>query len=267
MKTALITGATDGVGRVVARELGKRGWRVLVHGRNRERGEALVREIEQAGGSASFLAADLSSLAEVRQLAEAVRKATDRLELLVNNAGIGTTGHAPGRLTSKDGHELRFAVNYLSGFLLTYLLMPLLKAGTPSRIINVASAGQQAIDFDDVMLTRRYSGSDAYRQSKLAQIMFTVDLAEELKGSGVIANSLHPSTYMNTTMVRQSGMTPASKVETGAEAILQLAVSPKLEGRSGLYFNVMNEARANPQAYDAKARRQLRDLSLKLAGL
>ena len=267
MKTALITGATDGVGRVVARELGKQGWRVLVHGRNRERGEALVREIEQAGGSASFLAADLSSLAEVRQLAEAVKKATGRLELLVNNAGIGTTGHAPGRLTSKDGHELRFAVNYLAGFLLTYLLTPLLKASTPSRIVNVASAGQQAIDFDDVMLTRRYSGADAYRQSKLAQIMFTVDLAEELKGSGVIANALHPSTYMNTTMVRQSGITPASKVETGAEAILQLAVSPKLEGRSGLYFNVMNEARANPQAYDAKARRQLRELSLKLSGL
>ena len=267
MKTALITGATDGVGRVVARELGKQGWRVLVHGRNRERGEALVREIERAGGKASFLAADLSSLAEVRQLAEAVKKATSRLELLVNNAGIGTTGHAPGRLTSKDGHELRFAVNYLAGFLLTYLLMPLLKASTPSRIVNVASAGQQAIDFEDVMLTRRYSGADAYRQSKLAQIMFTVDLAEELKGSGVIANSLHPSTYMNTTMVRQSGITPASKVETGAEAILQLAVSPKLEGRSGLYFNVMNEARANPQAYDAKARRQLRDLSLKLTGL
>jgi len=267
MKTALITGATDGVGRVVARELGKQGWRVLVHGRNRERGEALVREIERAGGKASFLAADLSSLAEVRQLAEAVKKATSRLELLVNNAGIGTTGHAPGRLTSKDGHELRFAVNYLAGFLLTYLLMPLLKASTPSRIVNVASAGQQAIDFEDVMLTRRYSGADAYRQSKLAQIMFTVDLAEELKGSGVIANSLHPSTYMNTTMVRQSGITPASKVETGAEAILQLAVSPKLEGRSGLYFNVMNEARANPQAYDAKARRQLRDISQKLTGL
>jgi len=267
MKTALITGATDGVGRVVARELGKQGWRVLVHGRNRERGEALVREIEQAGGSASFLAADLSSLAEVRQLAEAVKKATNRLELLVNNAGIGTTGHAPGRLTSKDGHELRFAVNYLAGFLLTYLLMPLLKAGTPSRIVNVASAGQQAIDFDDVMLTKRYSGADAYRQSKLAQIMFTVDLAEELKGSGVIANSLHPSTYMNTTMVRQSGVTPASKVETGAEAILQLAVSPRLEGKSGLYFNVMNESRANAQAYDARARQQLRALSLKLTGL
>jgi NAD(P)-dependent dehydrogenase (short-subunit alcohol dehydrogenase family) len=267
MKTALITGATDGVGRVVAQELGKQGWRVLVHGRNRERGEALVREIEQAGGKATFLTADLSSLAEVRQLAEAVKTATDRLDLLINNAGIGTTGDRPGRQTSKDGHELRFAVNYLAGFLLTNLLMPLLKASKPARIVNVSSAGQQAIDFDDVMLTRHYSGSSAYCQSKLAQIMFTVDLAGELKGSGVIANALHPSSYMNTTMVKQSGVTPMSKVETGAEAILQLAVSPKLEGRSGLYFNVMNEARANAQAYDAKARKQLRDLSLKLTGL
>jgi NAD(P)-dependent dehydrogenase (short-subunit alcohol dehydrogenase family) len=266
-RTALVTGATDGVGRVVAKELGKQGWRVLVHGRNRERGEALVREIAAAGGTASFLAADLSSLAEVRHLAEAVKKTTDRLELLINNAGVGTMGSAPGRLTSQDGHELRFAVNYLAGFLLTNLLMPLLKASTPSRIVNVSSAGQQPIDFDDVMLTRQYSGSAAYRQSKLAQIMFTVDLADELKGSGVIANTLHPSTYMNTTMVKQSGVTPISTVETGAAAILQLAVSPKLEDRSGLYFNVMNETPANPQAYDARARRQLRELSLKLTGL
>jgi len=249
-RTALITGATDGVGRVVARELGKQGWRVLGHGRSRERGETLVREIEQAGGKAAFLATDLSSLAEVRQLAEAVNKTTDHLDLLINNAGIGT-----------------FAVNYLAGFLLTNLLMPLVKAGKPARIVNVSSAGQQAIDFDDVMLTRHYSGSAAYCQSKLAQIMFTIDLAGELAGSGVIANALHPSTYMNTTMVKQSGVTPMSKVETGAAAILQLAVSPKLDGKSGLYFNVMNEARANAQAYDAKARKQLRDLSLKLTGL
>jgi NAD(P)-dependent dehydrogenase (short-subunit alcohol dehydrogenase family) len=266
-RTALVTGATDGVGHVVAKELGRQGWRVLVHGRNRERGETLVHEIEQAGGKASFLAADLSSLAEVRGLAAAVKKTTDRLELLINNAGIGTTGHAQGRMTSKDGHELRFAVNYLAGFLLTHLLMPLLKAAKPARIVNVSSAGQKAIDFDDVMLTRHYSGADAYRQSKLAQILFTIDLADELKGAGVIANALHPSTYMDTTMVKQSGVTPMSKVETGAEAILQLAVSPKLEGKSGLYFNVMNEARADPQAYDTRARQQLRQLSLKLTGL
>ena len=264
-RTALVTGATDGVGRVVARELAKQGWRVLVHGRDRPRGEALVHEIERAGGRATFLAADLASLAEVRRLADEVRKATDRLDLLINNAGIGTAG--AGRQTSADGHELRFAVNYLAGFLLTYLLLPLLKASRPARIVNVASAGQQAIDFSDVMLTRNYSGVAAYCQSKLAQIMFTVDLADELKGSGVIANALHPSTYMNTTMVRRAGVSPMSKVEDGAEAILQLAVSPKLEGRSGLYFNVLNEARANAQAYDAEARQRLRALSLELTGL
>jgi NAD(P)-dependent dehydrogenase (short-subunit alcohol dehydrogenase family) len=266
-RTALITGATDGVGRVVARELAKQGWRVLVHGRDRPRGEALVREIEQAGGSATFLAADLASLAEVRRLADEVKMQTDRLDLLINNAGIGSVGSAPGRQTSADGHELRFAVNYLAGFLLTHRLLSLLKASAPARIVNVASAGQQAIDFSDVMLTRGYSGGGAYRQSKLAQILFTVDLAQELEGSGVIANTLHPSTYMNTTMVRQSGTTPISTVEDGAAAILQLAVSPALDGKSGLYFNVLRESRADPQAYDAEARRRLRALSLKLVGL
>ncbi len=266
-RTALITGATDGVGRVVARALAQQGWRVLVHGRDRSRGDALVREIEQAGGSATFLTADLASLAEVRRLADAVKQQTDRLDLLINNAGIGSVGSAPGRQTSADGHELRFAVNYLAGFLLTHLLLPLLKASAPARIVNVASAGQQAIDFSDVMLTRGYSGGGAYRQSKLAQILFTVDLAHELEGSGVIANTLHPSTYMNTTMVRQSGTTPISTVEDGAAAILQLAVSPALEGKSGLYFNVLRESRADPQAYDAEARRRLRALSLKLVGL
>ena len=266
-RTALITGATDGVGRVVARALAQQGWRVLVHGRDRPRGEALAREIEQAGGSATFLAADLASLAEVRRLADAVKQQTGRLDLLINNAGIGSVGSAPGRQTSADGHELRFAVNYLAGFLLTHLLLPLLRASAPARIVNVASAGQQAIDFSDVMLTRGYSGGGAYRQSKLAQILFTIDLAQELEGSGVIANALHPSTYMNTTMVRQSGTTPISTVEDGAAAILQLAVSPTLDGKSGLYFNVLREARADPQAYDAEARRRLHALSLKLVGL
>ena len=267
MPTALITGATDGVGRLVAKQLGAKGFRMLVHGRNRERGESLVREIEAAGGKATFLQADLASLAEVRKLAGEVKAATPRLELLINNAGIGSTGDKPGRQVSADGHELRFAVNYLSGFLLTHLLLPLLKAAAPSRIVNVASAGQKALDFDDIMLTRAYNGTDAYRHSKLAQVLFTVDLANELKGSGVIANTLHPSTYMNTTMVRQSGTTPISTIEQGAEAILQLAVSPALEGRSGLYINVLRETKADPQAYDAAARAKLKALSLKLTGL
>lgn len=266
-RTALVTGATDGVGRVVAVRLGAAGFRVLVHGRDHTRGAAVVREIEQAGGRAGFLHADLASLDEVRGLAKAVATTTDRLHLLVNNAGIGTAGDTPGRQVSADGHELRFAVNYLAGFLLTHLLLPLLKASTPARIVNVSSAGQQAIDFSDVMLTRHYSGVTAYCQSKLAQILFTVDLARELEGSGVIANALHPSTYMNTTMVRQSGTTPMSRVEDGAEAILNLAVGPAVEGRSGLYFNVLREARANSQAYDAEARAKLCKLSLELAGL
>jgi NAD(P)-dependent dehydrogenase (short-subunit alcohol dehydrogenase family) len=264
-RTALVTGATDGVGRAVARALAERGWRVLAHGRDQARGNALVEEITKAGGKAIFLSADLASLAEVRRLAEQVRASTDRLELLVNNAGIGTAGS--GRQLSADGHELRFAVNYLSHFLLTNLLLPLLKAGAPARIVNVSSAGQQAIDFSDVMLTRSYSGAAAYCQSKLAQIMFTVDLAKELEGSGITVNALHPSTYMNTTMVKRAGVSPMSRVEDGAAAILKLAVSPELDGRSGLYFNVQREARANAQAYDAETRRRLRSLSLELTGL
>ncbi|HEV2957412.1 MAG TPA: SDR family NAD(P)-dependent oxidoreductase [Xanthobacteraceae bacterium] len=263
-KTALVTGSTDGVGRVVAERLGKTGARVLVHGRDRARGEQVVGAIKRAGGTAEFLEADLAALAEVRGLAEAVRATTDRLDILINNAGIGSAGAA--RQVSADGHELRFAVNYLAGFLLTYLLLPLVKQSAPARIVNVASAGQQAIDFADVMLTRGYDGTRAYRQSKLAQIMLTIDLAAELEGSGVTVNALHPATYMNTTMVRRAGVTPISTVEEGAEAILNLAAGPAIEGRSGLYFNGLREARADRQAYDADARSRLRALSLELAG-
>jgi NAD(P)-dependent dehydrogenase (short-subunit alcohol dehydrogenase family) len=265
-KTALITGSTDGVGRVVAKTLGASGIRVLVHGRDRERGERVIAEIKAAGGSAEFLAADLSALAEVRRLAGAVQRATDRLDLLINNAGIGSGGAQGVRQTSADGYELRFAVNYLAGFLLTDLLLPLIKQSAPARIVNVSSLGQQALDFADVMLTRGYSGARAYCQSKLAQIMFTIDLAHELEGSGVTVNALHPATYMNTTMVRHSGVTPISRVEEGAEAILKLATSPELEGRSGLFFNGQREAGADAQAYDAETRQRLKAASLELVG-
>jgi NAD(P)-dependent dehydrogenase (short-subunit alcohol dehydrogenase family) len=249
----------------VARQLGASGLRVLVHGRDQERGARVVHDIRQAGGEAAFLAADLASLAEVRRLAEAVRAETDRLCLLINNAGVGSAG--PGRQVSADGHELRFAVNYLAGFLLTRLLLDLLRSNAPARIVNVASAGQQAIEFDDVMLTRGYSGSRAYRQSKLAQILFTVDLAAELDGADVTVNALHPATYMNTTMVRLAGVTPWSTVEQGAEAILNLAAAPALAGRSGLYFDGLRETRADAQAYDPDARARLRALSFALTGL
>jgi NAD(P)-dependent dehydrogenase (short-subunit alcohol dehydrogenase family) len=266
-KTALVTGSTDGVGRRVARALAESGGEVIVHGRDAGRGREVVAEIEAGGGRARFLPADLADIAQVRALAEAVSASTPRLDLLVNNAGIGAGGPGASRLANAAGHEMRFAVNYLAGFALTMQLMPLLKQSAPARIVNVASVGQQAIDFDDPMLRRGYSGARAYMQSKLAQILFTFDLAQRLQGSGVTVNCLHPATYMATTMVREAGVTPWSTVEEGARAILALATSPALEGRSGLYFDGLEESRANAQAYDPKARARLRALSLELAGL
>ncbi|MGA7809416.1 SDR family NAD(P)-dependent oxidoreductase [Bradyrhizobium sp.] len=267
-KTVLITGSTDGVGRYVAARLAADGAHVLIHGRDAARGQTLASEIERTGGIApTFYQADLSSLAATRQLAESVLADHQRIDVFVSNAGIGSQNGGSGRQLSADGYELRFAVNYLAGFLLATLLLPAIKAAAPSRIVNVASLGQHPIDFDDVMITRNYSGSRAYAQSKLSQIMFTLDLARELKGVGVTVNSLHPATYMDTTMVRAGGITPISTVEQGGEAILHLVKGDDVAGKSGLLFNGMNEARANPQAYDETARKRLRALSLELTGL
>lgn len=266
-KIILITGSTDGVGRVVARRLAAEGATVLIHGRDRPRGEAVIADIERSGGNGMFYQADFSSLQEVRALAESVTRDHGRLDCLINNAGIGTGRRDDARQTSHDGHELRFAVNYLSGFLLTHLLMTALRAGERARIVNVSSLGQQALDFDDLMLTHGYSGTRAYCQSKLAQIMFTFDLAQSLEGSGVTANCLHPASYMNTTMVRLAGIAPASSVEDGATAILNLASSPQMEGRTGLSFDGLRASRAHSQAYDQQARGELRALSFGLVGL
>jgi NAD(P)-dependent dehydrogenase (short-subunit alcohol dehydrogenase family) len=267
-KTVLITGSTDGVGRYVAAKLASKGAKVLIHGRDTARAKTLADEIKRDGrGEAVFYQADLSSLAGVRRLADLVVAENVRLDIFISNAGIGSRTQGPERRTSADGHELRFAVNYLSGFLLAYLLLPLLKASAPSRIVNVASLGQHPLDFGDVMLTKEYNGGRAYAQSKLAQIMFTIDLARELNGSGVTVNALHPATYMNTTMVREGGIKPISTVEQGGEAILHLAVGDDLDGKTGLFFNGMQEAQAHSQAYDEAARKRLRALSLELTGL
>jgi NAD(P)-dependent dehydrogenase (short-subunit alcohol dehydrogenase family) len=267
-KTVLITGSTDGVGRYVAAELAADGAKVLIHGRDTARANSLIEDIKRAGHAVPvFYQADLSSLAGTRKLADAVLADHRRLDVFVSNAGIGSMNGGPARKTSTEGYELRFAVNYLSGFLLAHLLLPLLKAAAPSRIVNVASLGQHPIDFDDVMITKGYNGSRAYAQSKLSQIMFTIDLANELKGSGVTVNSLHPATYMNTTMVRAGGITPVSTVEQGGEAILHLVRGDDVADKSGLFFNGMREAQANPQAYDEVARKRLRALSLELTGL
>ncbi|MGE5159044.1 MAG: SDR family NAD(P)-dependent oxidoreductase [Gemmatimonas sp.] len=267
-KTVLITGSTDGVGRYVAKRLATQGAKVLIHGRDQARAQALVEDVVRDGSAApTFYQADLASLAGMRRLAEAVKADHKRLDVFVSNAGIGSQTDGAERRESADGFELRFAVNYLSGFLLTYLLLPLLKAAAPSRIVNVASLGQHPLDFDDVMITKNYSGTRAYAQSKLAQIMFTIDLAEELKGSGATVNCLHPATYMNTTMVRAGGITPMSTVEEGGEAILHLVSGDDVANRSGLFFNGMQQAQANPQAYDADARARLHKLTLELTGL
>jgi NAD(P)-dependent dehydrogenase (short-subunit alcohol dehydrogenase family) len=232
-----------------------------VHGRNRERGTALVQEIERGGkGSASFHASDLSSLAQVRELGATILKEYPRLDVLVNNAGIWVTEGE--RQLSPDGHEMHFAVNYLSGFLLTRTLLPLLVKSAPSRIVNVASIAQTPIDFSDVMLARGYSGGRGYGQSKLAQIMFTVDLARELTGKGVTVVALHPATLMNTTMVAGAGIQPRTTVAEGADAVMQAITAPGLE--SGTYFNGKRPTRANAQAYDEDALRQLRAISEKL---
>jgi NAD(P)-dependent dehydrogenase (short-subunit alcohol dehydrogenase family) len=267
-KTVLITGSTDGVGRYVAAKLATAGAHVLIHGRDEARARTLIDEIGREGrGKATFYQADLSSLADARKLAEKVIAEHQRLDVFISNAGIGSTSPRSERQLSADGHELRFTVNYLSGFLLARLLLPLLKASAPSRIVNVASLGQHPLDFDDVMLTKGYTGSRAYAQSKLAQIMFTVDLAQELDGSGVTVNALHPATYMNTTMVREGGITPISTVEQGGDAILHLAEGDDMAGKTGLFFNGMQPSKANAQAYDDDARRRLRALSLTLTGL
>jgi NAD(P)-dependent dehydrogenase (short-subunit alcohol dehydrogenase family) len=268
-KIALVTGSTDGLGRAVARALAAAGFKVLIHGRDGQRGGELVQQIAAQGGSAEFHRADFASLAEVRDLADAIRGAHDRLHLLINNAGIGTgdAGRPAPRQTSADGYELRFAVNYLAGYLLTRLLLPSLARGAPARIVNVASVGQYPLDFDNLMLERAYSGMRAYAQSKLAQVMMTLDLAAELRDGGVTVNCLHPATYMDTTMVRAAGVAPASTVAQGAAAVMHLAVSPELAGHTGEYFDGLRPARANAQAYDAQARRRLAEVSSRLTGL
>lgn len=261
---AFVTGSTDGLGREVARRLAATGAHVIVHGRNTERGEELVREIAAAGvGSARFYRADFASLAEVRTLAESILRDYDRLDLLVNNAGIWLESSA-GRVVSQDGHEMHFQVNYLAGFLLTRSLLPLLRSSAPSRIVNVASLSQTPLAFDDLMLERGYSDGRAYGQSKLAQIIMTVDMAEELRGTGVTVFALHPATYMGTNMVVARGIDPFTTVEEGAAAVLNVIGS---SAASGSFFNGMNPGNPNAQARDAEARRRLREISEELTGL
>jgi NAD(P)-dependent dehydrogenase (short-subunit alcohol dehydrogenase family) len=238
--TILVTGATDGLGRALAGELDARGHDVVVHGRSRERAEAVASEI----GGAQVVVADFARLDDVRALAEQVQG----IDVLVNNAGI----IAAGRRLSEDGHELTFQVNHLAGFLLTLLVLP-------PRTVNVASIGERAPDFDDLMFERGYDGYTAYTQSKLAQIMFTFELAA--RRPDLVVNALHPATLMDTKMVRETFGRSRSTVAEGVEATAALV---ERDDVSGCYFDGLREARADPVAYDRDARRRLWDVSAAL---
>lgn len=258
----LITGSTDGLGREVALRLGATGAHIIVHGRNRERGLAVVAEITKGGkGSAAFYPADLASLANVRAFADTILQHYPRIDVLINNAGVWLR-EGP-RQTSADGYEMTFAVNYLAGYVLTKQLLPRLIASAPSRIINVASRTQSPLDLDDVLQEQSYIGQRAYSQSKLAQVMFTFDLAREVEGKGVTVVALHPASMMDTHLVAAAGMQPRSTVDEGAVAVVGLVQSATL--KNGQYYEGTRESRAIAQAYDLSARTRLRTISDSLA--
>ncbi|MCW6005429.1 SDR family NAD(P)-dependent oxidoreductase [Micromonospora sp. CPCC 205371] len=258
MALILITGASDGLGRALATALADQGHHLIVHGRDAAR----LADVAALTG-ATPIRADLSSLAEVRRLAEAV---PEGLDVLVNNAGVGFGAPGAGRELSADGYELRLAVNYLAPYLLTKLVLPRMARETPARIVNVASVGQRPLDLADPMMERGYDGVEAYRRSKLALIAHTFDLAEELAGTLVTANCLHPASLMPTTMVREAGWGEIDTLEKGLRATLRLVVDPQLTGVTGRYFDGEREARALDQAYDPEFRKQLRELTESLIG-
>jgi NAD(P)-dependent dehydrogenase (short-subunit alcohol dehydrogenase family) len=239
----LVTGSTDGLGRRVAAELAARGAGVLVHGRDSGKVDEAAREV----GAEAGLVADLADLAQVRRLAGEA----GQLDTLVNNAGV-IEGE---RHESADGVELTFAVNHLSHFLLTELLLPRMRE--PARIVNVSSIGQAPVDFGDLMLERAYDAYTAYAKSKLAQILFTIELAERLAGRDVTVNALHPATLMDTKMVLDNLGRPQSSVEEGVEAVLRLVTDASLDGVTGGFFDGTRESAAHAQAYDPDARRRL----------
>ena len=257
-RTILVTGATSGLGRAVAERLSQDGHTVLVHGRDPERANALARTL---GGRP--YTADLASLQEVRALADELNASEDRLDVLINNAGVAVDHRAE----SADGIELTFAVNHLSHFVLTGRLLGLLGESAPARIVNVASIGQAPIDWDDPLLERGYEGFRAYAQSKLAQIGFTYELAERLgPESGVTVTALHPATLMDTGMVRESFGRAMNTVDAGVGPVVQLAVGDDAEGVTGRYFDQTRESRPDRQATDPAERKRLWDLSVELAG-
>ena len=275
-RTCLVTGGTAGIGLVTARELARLGATVSIVGRDRGRGEAALRHIREAAADArvAYLPADLSDQADIRRLADAVATLHPRLDVLINNAG-GLFGR---RRVSADGIEMTFALNHLSYFLLTHLLMPVVAAAQPARIVNVASAAHKSVslDFDDLQGEERYDRWLAYKRSKLANIMFTYELARRLEGQAITANCLHPG-FVATDIGARHGFVPsflwslgklyAIKPEEGAKTSVFLASSPEVEGVSGQYFTKCRAKPSSNVSYDREAAVRLWDVSANLTGL
>ncbi|MFE7174636.1 SDR family NAD(P)-dependent oxidoreductase [Streptomyces sp. NPDC057616] len=263
MSTTLITGATSGLGRYVAFELVRAGHVVLAHGRDAGRTEQLVAELRAEGDAEGFVA-DLASLSQVRELGAHVAGAHPDLDVLINNAGVGAGAPGGARELSADGHELRLAVNYLAPVVLTRALLPVLRANAPSRIVNVGSAGQDPLDFDDIEYRRGYDGFAAYRRAKFALAAHTFALAGELAGTGVAVNVLHPATFMDTAMVREGGVTPWNTVADGAPGVLALATE---DHGTGTYFDGTTPARAHEDTYDPTLQKRLTTVTDQLLAL
>jgi NAD(P)-dependent dehydrogenase (short-subunit alcohol dehydrogenase family) len=262
-RVILVTGSTGGLGRETALALAQAGDHVIIHGRNVERGKQVIQQIEEDGhGSARFYKADFASLEETKSLANAILTDYDRLDVLVNNAGVFVPDQQERRV-SDDGYELHFQVNYLAGYVLTNMLLPLLEASAPGRVVNVAS-GQRPLDFDDLMFENEYDGLDAYLRSKNAQIMMTFAMETYLSSRNISTNALFPSGLMNTDMVIEAGFEPESSVETGRDALLQLIND---DVGTGYFFNVFEVGEAIAQASDSNAQRQLMDVSEELTSI
>lgn len=277
-KTCIVTGANSGIGRAAALALAGMGARVLMVCRDRARGEAALADLQRAG-DASLIIADLSSQAEIRRAAAELLDAAGRIDVLLNNAGALQTSYS----VTVDGFERTWATNHLNYFLLTYLLRERIEASAPARIINVSSRAHegQRIDLGNPQQPERgYRGYRAYGQSKLANILFTNELARRLDGTGVTANSLHPGVVRtgfgktNTSVTGRMfgllmrGIAPfLLSAERGAATSIYLATSPDVEGVSGRYFIDCAPATPHPAALDEDAARRLWSLSERMTGI
>ena len=268
-KVCVITGASSGIGRVAALELAERGATVVLICRNEAGGAPVLEEMERRGGSgsATLLTADLSSQRQVRQVAADFLERFDRLDVLINNAGVAGWGT---RLVTEDGLETTFAVNHLAPFLLTSLLLDRLRASAPARVITVSSAAHRngGLDFDDLQGERRYSGFGAYSRSKLANVLFTRELSRRLEETGVTANCLHPgvvATGIFRNLPRWMRVVFSSPLvlspERGADTMLYLATAPEVDEVSGRYFVRRKPARTSRASQDAAAARRLWEAS------